>query len=66
MNKVTSFFIGIIGLMVASCGSLEQDITIDLPPFERELNVECYVAPNGLQQPLTSLWLTLAYYSSRV
>lgn len=48
---ILSFLLG-ISLLAGACGSLEKDIVVELPPYERLLNVECYVAPTGVQQPL--------------
>ncbi|MFK7972971.1 MAG: DUF4249 family protein [Bacteroidia bacterium] len=52
MNNILATFAIGLALLASACGNLEKDITVELPPFERQLNVECYVAPTGLQQPL--------------
>ncbi len=35
----------LLGPLLVACGSLQQNIEVDLPPFERTITVECYVYP---------------------
>jgi len=60
MKYITRFFCfsGFI-LALAACGNLEKEITLDLPPYESKLVVECYLEAG---QPYTALLTKSAAY----
>ena len=44
--RSTIYFVGVLVISVlalAACNNLQKDITIDLPPYEGEIVVECYL-----------------------
>src|SRR6478735_2192180 len=45
MRTYITYILSLILLITVSCGNSERDIEIDLPPFESELFVECYIEP---------------------
>lgn len=44
MKRILKYSISCLAFVLASC-NLQQEITINLPPHERELVVECYLEP---------------------
>jgi Domain of unknown function (DUF4249) len=52
MKYLTIIFTLAAAIFINACGSLEKDINLDLPPYERQYVVECYLEPG---QPFSLL-----------
>ena len=59
MKNLICLYCCVFVALLFSCGNLEQEIELELPPYESQIVVECYLIPG---QPMTLLLTKSAAY----